>query len=848
MRDAHEPGRPPAPSAKLLDFPHVARHGHNLPVQATRVVGRSDVIEQLRCEVERHRLVSIVGPGGIGKTTVAIAVADHATQAFRDGVWLVDFAPLHDPTLVPHAIAGATGLAVHSANVMPALHRFLRERRMLLVLDNCEHMVAAIGDCVRALLGNAPGLHVMTTSRAALHVEGEREHRLAGLAVPPASSGLSAEVALGYPAIELFVERATDRLDTFVFDDTVAPTVADICRNLDGIALAIELAAMRVDVFGVKDLRRQLSDRLRLLSGSRTGLERHRTLAATLDWSYGLLPEDEARLLRAVSVFTGAFRQDGAATVGDIAPHVAERTLAGLVSKSLLSVETDAGGTSWRLLETTRAYGLERLASDGEDEPVRHRHALHVCEVLERAASEWGQQLSRDWGAAHGAHLGDLRAALAWAATGPAPRALLIRLTAAGTLLWNHFSLTDESRVHLTRAIAMLRDAGSEGTAVEMNLQFALAGAILYTRGVTPDARRAIGRALQLSEALGDTDFRLRCLRLVGTLELFFGHHDTGIRTLESFLSIATAEDPSALAEGETHLGAGETFVGRLESARLRMERLHANRSRDFNDTRFARFQYSNSVNTLVVLCHAQWLTGRPDAAARTAETILAYGREAAHELSLSIAVAWNSLVYLWLGLEDECSRHTTMLDELVERHGIVTWRPIATFCRGAVAAIRRPGHPEAIADLTHAVEEFRAIGHMARLPWYIAVLAEALGRGGRLEEAEATAREAVALATTQNENWCVPEILRIQAFVASARGRPGEAEALLRQSIERSREIDALSWQLKAAHDLALLWQAQSRSAEAARLLKSVHDRFGEGFDTRDLRAATRLLAELQP
>lgn len=846
MSHEHEAGRPSV-SAKLLDFPSVPRRRHNLPAMTTRVVGRGDTIEQLRQAVQRHRLVSIVGAGGIGKTTVAVSVAERATDAFPDGVWLVDFATLRDSALVPHSIAGATGLAVHSANIMPALCRFLRDRRMLLVLDNCEHMAAAIGDCVRQLLQEAPDVHVMATSRAALHVGGEHEHRLPGLAVPVASTGLNAEAALGYPAIELFVDRATDRLETFVFDDAAAPTVADICRSLDGIALAIELAAMRVDVFDVKGLQKQLSDRFRLLSGTRAGLERHRTLAATLDWSYGLLPPDEARLLRTISVFAGAFRAEGAATVGDTATGPARRMVAELASKSLLSVETDASGMSYRLLETTRAYGLERLAEAGEDAPVRRRHAEHVCGVLERAASEWGQQPSRDWGATYGSQLGDLRAALAWAGAEPEQQSLMIRLTSVGVLLWNHFSLTDESRAHLTRAIAALREAGREGSAVEMNLQFALAGAILYTRGVTSDARLAIAHALRLSMTLDDTDFHLRCLRLIGTMELFFGHHDAAIRTLESFLAIATAEDPSALAEGESHLGVGETFVGRIEDARLRMARLHAKHAQDFNDTRFARFQYSNSVNTLVVMCHAEWLTGRPDAAARTAETILVYGHQAAHELSLSIALAWNSLVYLWLGNVEESRRHAAMLDELVERHGIVTWTPIVTFCRGAVAAMEQPGRPEAITLLTRAVAQFRTHGHMARLPWYSAVLAEVLGQAGRFEEAEAVVGEARSLATSQNEKWCEPEVLRIQASIATARGRPEEAEPLLHAAIHLSQEIGALSWQLRATHDLARLWRARSRPVEAADLLTSVLARFSEGFGTPDLRAATGLLAELQ-
>lgn len=820
---------------------------HNLPATTTRVVGRDDVVRRLQQELRGSRVISIVGAGGVGKTTVALAVAERAADAFPDGVWWVDFAPLREPSLVPHAIASATGLAVHSANVLSALCRFLRGRRLLLVLDNCEHLVSDIAACLEQIREEAPGVHFITTSRAALRVDGEHVHRLAGLASPPPSADLTAKRALDYPAIQLFVDRATDRLHTFVLDDSDAPSVADICRSLDGIALAIELAAMRVDAFGVKGLQKQLDTRFRLLAGRRAGLERHRTLTATLDWSYGLLPQTEACVLRAVAVFTGTFRVAGASFVANTAPGEAALILAELASKSLLSIETDAVEATYRCLETTRAYCLGKLSLTGEDRPVRDRHAQYVCTVLEKAATEWRQQLSRDWGVTYGSHLDDLRAALAWTnSCVPPQRPLQIRLTATGTLLWNHFSLTDESRVHLTRAIEQIGNAGASGTAVEMNLQFALAGAILYTRGVMPEARVAIGRALEISQRLGDTDFRLRCLRLIGTIELFFGEHDAGIRTLELFLSIAATEDPSALAEGETHMGVAESFVGRLHAARQRMERLHAQHSQDFNDARFARFQYSNSVNILVMLCHTQWLTGHPDAAARTAETILEYGRQATHELSLSIALAWNCLVYFWLGRDEDCSRHTEMLDELVERHGIVTWRPIVTFCRGALAAIRQPDSIEAIEEIQRAIVEFRSIGHMARLPFYMAVLAEALGRQARFQEAETAILDAVKLAIVQNEKWCFPEILRIQAAIAAAQGQAERAELLLEHAIAESKAIGGLQWQLRASTDLARLWQAQSRTSHAKHLLKSVYDLFSEGVATRDLVVASKLLVAL--
>ena len=424
---------------------------------------------------------------------------------------------------------------------------------------------------------------------------------------------------------------------------------------------------------------------------------------------------------------------------------------------------------------------------------------------------------------------------------------LQIRLTAAGTLLWNHFSLTDESRMHLTEALAQVEAAGVAGTAVEMNLQFALAGAVIYTRGINPEARQAILRALHLSEQLGDTDFRLRCLRLSATIELFSGEHDAGIVTLETLMAIASAEDPSALAEGETHLSCGEIFTGRLLSARTRMERLAAQHNQDFNDARFARFQYSNSVNILIVLSHAQWLTGQVDRAARTAETILAYGRAAAHELSLSIALAWNSLLYLWMGRDAECSEHVAMLDELVERHGIVTWRPIATFCRGALAVGADPASRAGIVELQSAVAQFRATGHRARLPYYMAVLAGAMGRQARFDEALATIQEAVALGTRHHEQWCMPEVVRIQAGIAAAQGHAAHAEQLLLQSLALAQQTGALTWRLRAATDLAALWHAGARTPDARAVLQAAHDAFSEGAGTRDLDAAATLLAQLR-
>ncbi|HTV19259.1 MAG TPA: hypothetical protein VMG12_11325, partial [Polyangiaceae bacterium] len=610
-------------------------------------------------------------------------------------------------------------------------------------------------------------------------------------------------------------------------------------------ALAIELAAMRVDVFGVGGLQRQLADRFRLLAGRRAGLERHRTLAATLDWSYGLLPPRDAAMLCAVSVFAGAFRVDDASAVANVPAAEAAPILAELAAQSLLATDADAdAGELYRPLETTRAYGLEKLLASGEAESVRLRHAEHIGSVMQRAARDLGERTAREWSASYRRYLDELRAALAWAGADAATRPLLIRLTLAGTVLWNHFSLTEESRPYLERALAELREADEAGTALEMNLQLCLAGAVLYTRGMIPTAREAMARALDISVRRRDTESRLLCLRLIGTYELLSGELDAGNRTLETFLALAAAEAPSVVAEGETHLGAGEILVGRLGSARQRLERLYAHGLRDPS---YLRFLHNNSVNILAVLSHAEWLTGSPDTAAQTAARGVEYGLEAKHELSLSIGLAWASLLYFWAGRDEECRSHGAMLDELVEKHGIVFCRPIATFCRGALASQHPHTLSQGVEDLERTVAECHALGHRVRLPYYLAVLAEALTRRGRLSEADATLHEALDRAARQNEQWCLPELLRIQAATLAGRRPDDERAALLLRSMSIAESIGAASWRLRAASDLARLWQAGGRTLEANRLLEPVFAAFSEGFATRDVAAAAQLLAELR-
>jgi len=345
---------------------------HNLPLSKSRVVGRAKAIDALRDQLSRERFVTIVGAGGIGKTTVALAVAEALLPGYEDGVRVVDLAPVDDPQFAPGALGVTLGIAVHPGNAMTRLVDLVKDKRMLIVLDSCEHVIEAAASLAEQLLAGSPGLRILATSREPLRANGERVHRLPPLDVPTNGSEPTVVNALASSAVQLFVERAAAIVDGFELGDADAAIVSEICRKLGGNALAIELAAARVDAFGIRQLAVLLDDQFRVLNlGKRTAQPRHQSLAATLDWSYEFLPEMERVILRRLSVFADVFTLDAALAVIGESEVDAVDGIANLVSKSLLS--TDFSGTTvlYRMLDTTRAYARQKLIETAGSMPVR---------------------------------------------------------------------------------------------------------------------------------------------------------------------------------------------------------------------------------------------------------------------------------------------------------------------------------------------------------------------------------------------------------------------------------------------------------------------------------------------
>lgn len=418
-----------------------------------RMIGRTEVVSALVAQVPRRRFVTIVGAGGIGKTTVALAVAHCLQGFFPEGAYCVDLAAVSDAAGVASAVASVFRLPVFSEDPLPTVIEFLESRRLLLLLDNCEHVVEAAARVAEAVLRRAPSVCVLATSREPLRAEGEWVHRLPPLELPHRHH-LETTEALGYAAIQLFVERATASTGTFELNDEDVVYVTEICRKLDGLPLAIELAAAAVDRFGLKGLAARIDDRLQVLrAGRRTAVARHRTLRATLDWSYDILSVEEQHVLRRLAVFAGNFSMRAAtavAGISDLDPATIGDRLADLAGKSLLVTNVDGEVVDYRLLDTTRAYALEKLIESGEEDAARRAHA--------RFCVTWRWTEEGESAPCHPPEqsISDVRAALDWCFSEKGDACLGVRLVTHSAALWFELSFLDEYRRRIEAALKLL--------------------------------------------------------------------------------------------------------------------------------------------------------------------------------------------------------------------------------------------------------------------------------------------------------------------------------------------------------------------------------------------------------
>ena len=828
-----------------------AEQTHDLPAPLARMIGRAEIVAALADQLPKRRFVTVVGPGGIGKTTVALAVANALTPSYADGVHFVDLTPLTDERLVPSALAFMLGLAVHAENPIPALTTYLRTKRMLLVFDNCEHVIETAAVLVEQVLRSVPGLHILATSREPLRAEGETVQRLAPLPVPPASAGLTATQALAYPAVRLFVERASACLDSFDLTDADAPAVADICRRLDGIPLAIELTAGRIDAFGLRDLAAHLNDRFGLPTGGRrTAQPRHRTLGATLDWSYELLPEPERALLRRLAVFAGDFTPESASVVAagaGIAAWEVFDLVAGLIAKSLVIADIGGDIVRYRLLETTRVYALGKLVASGEFEQVARRHAEHYRDLFERADAESQARPAAEWLALYGWCIDNVRAALDWAFSSGGDPSIGVALTAAAVPLWSLQSLTVECRGRVERALASVAAGSSLDARQEMRLYAALGWSLIPTRGVVPATAAAWEKALEIAERLDDTAYQLRALWGLWACRIDSGENKAAHGLAQRFATLAAnAAGDAELAIGERLVGYSLHCGGDQTGARQHIERMLARYVAPVHGSHIITFQHDQRVLAQTTLARILWLQGLPDQAMATAQANFKDARAVGHGVSLCYVLAEAVCpVALFVGDLVAADNYVTMLLENLERHGLAVWHAWGR-CFEAVLRVERGDVDVGVRLLLDALHAVRATGFMRYYIPFLGTLAEALAEAGQLAQGLVIIDQALMHSGRDEGHWCLAELQRIKGELVLLEGAPqaaAAAEACFLRALECAREQGALSWELRAATSLAQLHHKAGRTAEAHASLAPVYAMFTEGFETNDLRAAKALL-----
>ena len=702
-------GGPPAPDRPISDRsssdqpsdpdfePPTAATGAEtgLPKPASPLIGRAEPLAEVTQLLERHRLVTITGPSGIGKTRLALELGWAGLARYAGEVRLVDLAPVAEPDLVAGTVAAALDIAPSerepSADVIAEA---VQGRRILLVLDNCEHLIGAAAALVGALLAGAPGISILATSQEWLRLPGEQVYRLAPLALPPAEGGAAGDEAARFGAVELFVSRVR------AIDRSFAPTgdklalTGEICRSLDGIPLALEMAAARAPFLGLNGIRNRLGERLRVLSlGHRTAAARHSTLRATVEWSHGLLAAPERLVFRRLGIFAGSFSLEAAAAV---AAHDAFgewdviESLGRLVDKSMVATE-NTEPPRYRLLETLRLLALEKLDAQGERRQLAERHARYFATLFTESYDGWETMADGDWLAAFAPELDNVRAALDWALEDAAGAPVAVELAGSSGLLWRELSLYAEGRSYCDRAERLIDKTRPSAAAAWLLAQI---GA-LWQHGDQVRALAAFERSEAQFRQLGDELGVAKVRAGLGILHAMRGEPDKATPALsEARAILARRGRKRSLSNVMNNLGALALFTGDMAAARSHFEGA-------LELIRNQRIPIRESA-MLANLAELEFNLGAVDRAVDRANEAVALLRAAGKRFSLGWALHNLGSYLLVHGALDEAQAAAHEALELVRAEGGLIVR--ACLQQWATLAALR-GHPTEAARLAGFVD-----------------------------------------------------------------------------------------------------------------------------------------------
>lgn len=838
------------------EFPPLAtpdRRPNNLPTQASTFIGRDTELREIRDHIEREsvRLLTLTGPGGTGKTRLALRVAADEIERFDHGVFFIDLSAVSDTEGVLTSITRTIGLTeTGDQSLLAELERQLHDQRVLLVLDNFEQVMAAAPTVVE-LLSGCPGLKLLVTSREALHVRGEQLYAVPPLSLPRAGREppTAGELA-GYEAVQLFVERAQAVRPDFRLTNENSAAIADICLRVDGLPLAIELATARITLFSPEELRDRLGSRLALLrGGSRDLPSRQRTLRTTIEWSYQLLEPGERRLFELLSVFPVA----GLAAVEAVAEDLDSLTetdsdtldsVASLLDKSLIrKVGPDDVASRLMMLETIREYATERLDELPEfATAARQAHAAYFADFAQRQWQDLTGERREAALAAMTADIDNLRVAWRyWVAK--RDKVQLNKLVDSLWLLYDARSWYQETIGLTNDLLDILSSASStpDRAAEEITLRTSLARVLMATKGYSREVEEAYAAALQPLEGR-DLPQLFPVLRSLASYYIAQTQFHKGARIGREILHLAEQQqDTGMLVDGHLVVGLCVSTLEGLPVALEHLDKAIALVSAGPSRSRPFRLGNNSGPTCFTTSAFFLWMLGYPDKAVARDEEAITLATRLQHPYTLAYVEFHCGVLRLWLRQPELVREHAIRVLDIERQYDFPLWRALGT-CLGGIADAQLGRVEEGLARVNEGIALYQEMTTPPVFwPQLLSIKAGVHAIAGKVAEGLLLIDEALELAT-HGDISMVPELSLVKGDLLAAAGATDAAAELSQGAFELAERGGVKMTQLRAALRLCRLWRSQGRG-DADRLLRSVYDTFTEGFETPDLTDARDLL-----
>ncbi|AHE52929.1 ATP-binding protein [Sphingomonas sanxanigenens] len=771
------------------------------------LIGRDEALAEIIDALNEVRLLTIVGSPGVGKTSLAIAAAQRSDERLRDELFFIDFAPIEDPQLIVPAIAFGLGLDIDRTNILSGIVESLHDRRLLLVLDNCEHLLNAAATVADHLTHALPKLTVLATSREPLRCRWESVFRLAALNYPVQEELDRPATALSFAAVELLARRAESQ--GYRMAEADLPQLAAISRRLEGIALAIELAAPHLASGGPSRLLALLKTSFESLVGhTDAGAPRHRTLTATLHWSYRLLSPNEAYLFRHLSVFGGAFALDD--VVGTCGHVLRTEDIAAwlenLAAKSLLSTTYQGGQLRYRLLDSSRHFAAQRLLVHGEQPKAMAGYAYYLLALFNRAEGEWYWRAREDWIALYGYRGIELRRAIEWAFGADGDMQLGIRLTAAGIPLWHELSSFAENRTRVDRALEAIETLPLRDDLLKLKLIVAHIVNLRFDGASRPSLNAALTTGMRMATELNAAEYRIRLTYLVA------GNLWLSGRSREALATIRRTRD--ILDTAATHpLGpdlqkvefSSRLCCGEVRRAHRGLTKLSAEHPTVAHRSGMSRLVVDRCVSIRTLLALSAWMIGDQRQALDASEDAVAGAVTLDHVLSNAYALCVGAIpVAIESGLLDLAEQHISALFVALDRYEIGTWEPFAQFYRATIDA--ESGDHTALDRMQSAIDRLVRGALLLHFPMRMAMLARSALSHGRPDIAHSAVAQGLDHAKRHGEHWYDGELLRIRGLVRWQEGDALGAGQMLQRALQIVKCSGAASFESRMINTIATL------------------------------------------